>query len=251
MSAATAIPDCNAHLSAFGADDAALAAMAREWQGAGVGRVLAAGRDEQSSKANLDLAWFLPGVWTCVGLHPCEVDEANAKADRLEAFRDLAADPMVVAVGEVGLDPAASAPMPLQRVVLTWFLTMAIERGLPVVLHDATPIDELISLWDSLEPRAPLAAMSSFAGSPEDVEALAERGIFLSLGPRSANEDAVRAIPGELLLVNSDARPSAGADGDIRPAQLAEIVDRIAEIRAVVSAELVAQLDANTRRFLR
>ena len=99
--------------------------------------------------------------------------------------------------------------------------------------------------------------MHAFSGSVETVRACAARGYFISLaGPvtfRNAPRavDVARAVPADLLLVETDApvlapHPHRGKRNE--PAYLPYIVARLAEIRAVSVEDLVRTSAANAER---
>src|ERR1035437_7474794 len=83
---------------AFAADLASVIESARE---AGVERILVPGWDAGSSAAAVELAreW---GAEAAVGIHPH--DAATATAADWSSVVELAAAPVVVAIGETGLD---------------------------------------------------------------------------------------------------------------------------------------------------
>ncbi len=88
---------CHLQAGAFATDVADVLASARE---AGVERVLVPGYDLESSRASIELARTL-GVDASVGIHPHVADGSEADWPKIAA---LAADPLVVAIGETGLD---------------------------------------------------------------------------------------------------------------------------------------------------
>src|SRR5690554_3680308 len=69
---------------------------------AGVERMVSIGTDIEDGRAVIELCRRLPNVRCAVGIHPNHVTEADRY--RLEELRPLAADPVVLAVGEMGLD---------------------------------------------------------------------------------------------------------------------------------------------------
>ena len=70
------------------------------------------------------------GVWATAGLHP-----HDAK-DGLDGIEELLADPMVVAVGECGLDyHYDNSPRDAQEQGFRAHIAAARETGLPLVIH--------------------------------------------------------------------------------------------------------------------
>ncbi len=108
---------------------------------AGITRILTCGEDVASSEAAIAMARAHPEVRVAVGIHP---HRAVSLADAtLEALRRLAADPRVVAIGEIGIDLSGrSAPQADQERAFLAQLDLADELGLPVVVHvrEAGPV---------------------------------------------------------------------------------------------------------------
>ena len=127
--------DTHAHYNAgqFDADrDAVLSAL----PGQGVGLVVNPGCDLESSRQAIALAEKYPFVYAAVGVHP--EDCANWQDSDVDELRKLAAEPKVVAVGEIGLDYywAENPARELQRRVFRAQMELARELDLPVIVHD-------------------------------------------------------------------------------------------------------------------
>jgi TatD DNase family protein len=69
---------------------------------AGVTRILTIGTSVESSRRAVDLAEKYPSVFAVIGVHPTYAPEAEE--DVVAPLRELAKNPRVVAIGEIGLD---------------------------------------------------------------------------------------------------------------------------------------------------
>src|SRR5262252_6312665 len=69
---------------------------------AGVTRILTIGTSVESSRRAVDLAEKYPNVFAVIGVHPTYALEAEE--DVITPLRELAKNPRVVAIGEIGLD---------------------------------------------------------------------------------------------------------------------------------------------------
>src|SRR5205085_50876 len=87
------------HFPEFDADREAMLGRARE---AGVRRILTIGTEPDSSRAAVAMAARENDVWAAVGIHPHDAAAADEAA--LDEIARLAAEPRVVAIGEIGLD---------------------------------------------------------------------------------------------------------------------------------------------------
>src|SRR5436189_5539542 len=69
---------------------------------AGVTRIITIGTSVESSRRAVNLAEKYPNVFAVIGVHPTYAHEAEA--DMVTPLRELAKNPRVVAIGEIGLD---------------------------------------------------------------------------------------------------------------------------------------------------
>src|SRR5260370_817997 len=69
---------------------------------AGVTRIITIGTSVESSRRAIDLAEKYPNVFAVIGVHPTYA--LQAMEDVITPLRELAKNPRVVAIGEIGLD---------------------------------------------------------------------------------------------------------------------------------------------------
>ena len=215
--------DSHAHLQAdaFAADLASVIESAHE---AGVERILVPGWDAGSSAAAVKLAldW---GIEAAVGIHPHDAEIAAA-AD-WSSVVDLAAAPVVVAIGETGLDyDRLHSPRETQLANLRRHLRLALETGKPAILHcrsaagERDAQDALIAELDAAGfggavARAvfgdrPPAILHSFSGPVDYAAAALEMGIAIAFGGlvfrrgEEASAEVARKVPVAQLLVETD-----------------------------------------------
>src|SRR5262245_12906820 len=98
MSRGVRLVDTHVHLEEVEGDVDDVLAEARA---AGVTDLIAMGVDAPTSRQVAAWASTKPGVWAAVGHHPL-----NQVGPDLALLRELAREPRVVAIGEVGLDHA-------------------------------------------------------------------------------------------------------------------------------------------------
>src|SRR5207253_1630844 len=148
-----AVIDAHAHLTdrRFAADIADVLERARK---AGIARVLTAAEDVASSVEAVALAARYDDVRVAVGVHPHRA--ASWGPDALDRITDLARDPRVVAIGEIGMDfSGRSSPPDLQEAAFRAQLALATLLNLPVVIHVRDAGDRVRSiLGEGLAVRA-------------------------------------------------------------------------------------------------
>lgn len=241
---------------------------------AGVTKMLVPGITRETSLDSVKLADAHPEVYAAIGIHP--TDALTWTEDTPEYLRDLAKNPRVKAIGEIGLDYYwDAAPHDLQQDILRAQLALAEELHLPVVVHlrekdDAlygNCAEDLLSLlgeWvTKLRSRThPLTSrpgvLHSFSGSTETAQRAIDLGFMLGVtGPvtfKKADQrrEVVASIPLERLLIETDApflapEPKRGRRNE--PAYVAYVAEKVAEIHAKTPAEVAEITSANAARL--
>lgn len=227
---------------------------------AGVDRIIQVGYSAAQSKWCVRLAELYPKqVLAAVALHPNEAPiVADLEAD-LAVISELAKHPRVRAIGETGLDYFRT-PLDLQEIQRESFrrhIEIAKEHELALVIHDREAHEDVLKVLE--EVSAPdKTIFHCYSGDLEMAKYCAERGYVLSFAGTvtfknaPALRDAVRYIPDELLLVETDSpflspMPHRGTLNT--PAQIANIIRFIAAERNVDPEYIAATTAANTVRL--
>ncbi|MDR1428306.1 MAG: TatD family hydrolase [Bifidobacteriaceae bacterium] len=239
-------------------DDQAVRAAA-----VGVARIVQCGCDLESARWTATQATVNPAVVGAIAIHPNEAPRLAARGAYeagLAAIVQMAgSNPRVRAIGETGLDyfrtrdPEAQA---LQRAAFRDHIAVAKELGLAMQIHDRDAHADVIRLLER-DGAPDRTVFHCFSGDRTMAELAAGRGWFVSVaGPVTfaGNEslrDAVRAVPMELLLVETDApyltshpyrgRPNA-------PYLLPHAVRQVAVIKDLPLEAVCQQIDASTTR---
>ncbi len=139
-------------------------------------------------------------LYYSVGIHPW--DSATAGDDDIEAVRQAATEPNVLAIGECGLDTLKGAPLDRQLQLFEAQAQIAEEAGKPLILHIVKAWDRLLALKKRLRPTVPWI-IHGFRGGPQQARQLLDAGLHLSLGKRY-NPDTERIIPPDRLHRETD-----------------------------------------------
>lgn len=126
--------DTHAHYDAtrFDSDRHELLATMQE---KGVGRILNAGCDLESSRAAIALAHQYDFIYAAVGSHPDDADHVDEVL--IDTYRQLAKEQKVVAIGEIGLDYYyEDVPREQQKNAFRMQMELARELNLPVIVHE-------------------------------------------------------------------------------------------------------------------
>ena len=208
-------------------------------------------------QALLELCHRHDDVWCALGVHPHEASEWEE--GHAEALAELLADPKAVAVGECGLDfHYDNSPRDVQERVMRTQWLLAIELGLPAVVHNRDSNERMLEVvrdpaFSELE-----ADFHSFAGGREMAEELIARGFYLGFTgmitfKRAENvREVVPLLPPERELVETDTpylAPVPYRGKQNRPAYVVEIARRLAEERGETYEETCRRTGENFYRL--
>ena len=251
---------CHLDFESFHDDIEAVIARAAE---AGVTRLIVPSLDLDNAAAVLALAERFPGVYAAVGVHP---NSAAGWCDQwIDRLRELAQHPKVVAIGEIGLDYYwDKTPPETQHRALTQQLELAVELGLPVIIHNREASADVVRLLSDLVTRhsspvtPPRGVLHSFSADWHTAESALALGYHLGFtGPLTYKKaDDLRAIaarvPLDRILIETDApflapHPHRGRRNE--PAYVRHAAERLAEVRGVSLDEIAATTTANAVRL--
>ena len=180
----------------------------------------------------------------CVGIHPWYADEYTPSVEK--RFMELAQEPEVVAVSEIGLDFKG-------RMTKEWVredryiaretqieslrsqLRLAKELGVPAIVHDRAEGMEIIDIMLESGSAETGLAIHGFSKDQDYADRCVDEGIYLSIGlrPLEAAEprflETVKKIPLECLLTETDS-------GD--PQGIFAVCDTIAELKGLTREEV-------------
>ena len=249
--------DTHAHLHfpEFDADREAMLARARE---SGVSRMLTIGTDVETSRASIALAAREADVWATVGVHPHDAAEADSAV--LDEIERLAAEPRVVAIGEIGLDYFRNlSPREDQHRVFRALLETARRAGKPVVIHCRDAHEDTLAILAEERVAEVRGIMHCFSGDVAIARRCLDLGLLISLaGPVTypnarALPEVARFVPGDRLVVETDCPflPPQGYRGKRNePAYLSITATRVAELRGETIDALAARTTANACALL-
>lgn len=265
------LTDTHCHLDSnqFDADRADVITRAVQ---AGITRILIPGVTRRSSLSAIQLAEGHKMLFAGVGIHPTET--ADFDGSTLSDLRKMARHPKVKAIGEIGLDYYWDlAPHELQKKVLREQLALAGELHLPVVVHfrekgdapDGPCASDLLRILEEWTERLrwennPLVerpgVLHSFSGSAGTAGRAMRLHFYLGVtGPvthRTDRQELIAALPGERLLIETDApymapAPLRGKRNE--PAFVRHIADKIAWLQSCSVEEVEAVTTTNAARL--
>jgi len=200
-----------------------------------------------------------PPVRIALGVHPQIVPELDAAERALDPDRLAAAlaTAGACAVGECGLD-GGTGERDAQEQLFRVHVRAARAARLPLVVHVLRAHDAAPRILREERAGEVGGVLHSYSGGAELVGVYASLGFAFSFaGPITYPNarrplEVARAVPAELLLVETDApdqAPAAHRGERSEPALLGEIVAGLAAARGVAPAAMAATTAANARRI--
>ena len=219
--------------------------------------LLSAGIDLKSSEEAAETAKKFGIVKGCVGVHPWYADEYSGEVEA--RFRELAGDPEVVAISEIGLDFVGRMTKEwvreerfidkkIQYRTLKAQLELAHELKLPAIVHDRAPGQEILETLLKSDNLSTGLAIHGFNKDTEYAKRCVDHGVYLSIGLRtiqSADESyrkTVLSIPMESMLTETDSGTPQGVH---------TVCDIIAQIKGNTRNEVGEAATKNLIRLCR
>jgi len=236
---------------------AQLPAVLERARAAGVERFLIPGIKPEWWQRIKDLAAADVRIVAAFGVHP-QLAELNT-ATAMEQLAGYARD--AVAIGEIGLDyTSGSPPREVQQTTFCRQLRLAVDAGLPVIVHCRNAFADLLRIMKEEDVARVGGLMHAFSGSPEVALECIRLGFYISVCGTITYDNAVRPVKVvrelslDRLVLETDApdispQPYRGRPNE--PAFLIEVARRVAAIKGVSLEEVAAVTGENATRGLR
>lgn len=245
---------CHLYAEEFDADRDQMIERARA---AGVSRFYLPAIDSEAIPGMLSLEAQYPGVcMAMMGLHPCYV-KANYREELAIAEEWLNKRPFV-AIGEIGLDfywdkTFVSEQQEAFAIQMQW----ALDRNLPIVIHTRKAMSETLKAVKPFAAKGLRGIFHCFSGNAIEAKQVTDLGFYLGIGgvvtyKNSGLPEALANIGTEWLVLETDAPylspvPYRGKRNE--STYLANIVDRLAEVKKLPVEELAAITTANAQKI--
>lgn len=228
----------------------------RSAQAAGVEAMIIPGTDLKDSRLAVELTTNYEGIYAAVGIHP---HDATVEHD-WDELESLLTQPMVVAVGETGLDAHYTGSVPqLQIVSFRKHVQLAIKYHKPLIIHSRQATDELIQMFEGIWDDALKgnAVLHCCEPDPRLFEFARQHNWYIGIdGDVTYDADKIEFIqtaPLEMLLLETDApyllpeplRSQKKYPNE--PANLSLIAQKVADIKEVAVEEVDQMTSQNAR----
>lgn len=249
--------DSHAHiqLSQFHRDRDAVLKRAAE---ADVTSILVIGFDIETSREAVALAATHPNIYATVGMHPH--DAKDLTPDALKVFRELAAHPKVIALGEMGLDYYRNlSPHLVQKEAFEKQLDLAEEMQLPIIIHNRDAYMDILPILEARHEKI-RGVLHCFTGDVELMHRSLAIGFHLGIGgivtyPNAKDVQAVaREVPLDRLLIETDCpwlAPQFRRGKRNEPAYVRAVAEKLAALRGTSIEAIGSATTENFRELFR
>jgi len=221
--------------------------------------VLSNATDYQTSLETIALAKRYQGtILAAVGAHPSvATKDGDPDIEKFPALVDENRN-WIKAIGEIGLDGKYATNDRVrtrQREIFRFFLSLAEERRLPVVVHSRQAVPEVLETL--ADYRLPRVLLHWYDGPIENIPAFKKLGYLISTGPvlfySPRIEEVARAAELNMLLTETDGPvtyrgPFAGQL--TKPSFVIQVVHKLAKLKGAGSIETRDAVFANFQHFL-
>lgn len=243
--------DTHAHYDDFKFDEDREAVLSELTEN-GVELVINCGCDLKSCKKSIDICDSFDYFYCALGIHPSEIsDESESE---LEEIKKLCDYKKCVAVGEIGLDYHYDfVPRDRQLVFFEKQLQFAVERDLPVIVHDREAHEDTMTLLKKYKPRG---VLHCFSGSVEMAKEIVRLGMYIGLGGAVTFKNARKPLevaeylPEDRLLLETDCpymAPVPNRGKRCTSDMISFTAEKIAEVRKTDTQQLIDQTMLNSK----
>jgi TatD DNase family protein len=239
--------DTHCHLFLMDEDPAQAVASARQ---AGVSHLVCVGIDPDSSRKSRELAESFRGVFATAGVHPHTASDFDRRAGAV--IEELAADPLIVAIGETGLDYyRRHSPAEDQQRAFRSHIALSRETGKPLVVHVREAWDDALRIL--AEESADHVILHCFSGDELVAKEAEARGYFMSFAGNITypNAESLRgaaaAVGADQLLVETDSPFLAPQSTRGRPNAPANLILTLQQLATVRSLNLDQMVEVTSR----
>lgn len=229
--------------------------MLSEFDISGVGKVVVPSVELSTMEKVVNLSEN-SNVYSMVGIYPSEAKTYNEEVEA--KMQELAQNPKVVAVGEIGLDYYWDKSfVDLQKEVFIKQIKFANKLNLPIVVHDREAHKDCFDILKEHNSGSKVL-FHCFSGSVEFMRECVKQGWYIALGGVVTFKNAVkmkdvaREVPLDKLVLETDApylTPVPYRGKENKPAYTRYVAEEIAKIRGISLEEIIDITTTNAEGF--
>ena len=219
--------------------------MLSELDTTGVGKVIVPSVELKTMDKIVELS-ELYNVYSMVGIYPTEAKTYSENVEN--KMFELAQNPKVVAIGEIGLDYYWDKSfVDLQKEVFIKQIKLANKLNLPIVVHDREAHKDCYDILKE-HNKGSKVVLHCFSGSVEFMRECVKEGWYIALGGVVTFKNAVKMkevakdVPLEKLVLETDSpylTPVPFRGKENKPAYVRYVAEEIANLRGTSIDEII------------
>lgn len=213
---------------------------------------------ELARAAQVRAVW--PGIRFATGVHPHHAAKFDGNTPGLLDTVGQALDAaQACAVGEIGLDYHYDfSPRDVQQEVFRAQIRLAIERDLPIIIHTREAVEDTFQIIREAGGERVRGVFHCFTGDAAMARDALAIGFYLSYAgiltfPKAGDlRDAAKSTPLDRILSETDSpylAPAPHRGKRNEPAYVTRVVETLAELHGLTSADMSARIDQNFVRL--
>ncbi len=196
-------------------------------------------------------------LYASIGWHP--VDAIDMTDEDLAWIEEMAANPKVVALGEMGLDYHwDKSPHEVQKEVFRRQISLAKKLKLPIIIHNRDATEDVVQILREENAEEVGGIMHCFSGSAETAKECIEMNFHISLGGPVTFKNAKKPkrlaieVPLDRLLIETDCpylapHPYRGKRNE--PAYVKLVAEQVAELKEISFEEVAQKTTENAKKL--
>lgn len=240
----------------------------------GVTAIINTGTSIPSSRKAVQIAHLYDKLYAIVGIHPHHADktdkefEGELQTDWLKKLSDLAKDPKVIGIGEIGMDyfsykSNGIVEKKLQEAAFRSQIELSIEHKLPLQIHNRLAWDDTLGILREYRNQLqdPPGMFHCFSGSVPFLKRVLEAGFYVGFdgnitykgippGEDTSLVDLVKYAPLERIVTETDSpflTPIPYRGSRNIPSYVIIVGEEIARIKAISFEKVQEQTIKNAR----
>lgn len=224
----------------------------------GITKTTIIGYNLEKSKKAIELAEKNEFIYAAIGIHPSDIGKSKEEILlQIEKIKEMASNPKVVAIGEIGLDYHwEKENIELQKFAFIQQINLANELKLPIVIHSRDAIMDTIEILKGKETPKFLGILHCCVLNKDLIQTGLNKGLYISFaGPitfkNTKNTDLINIVPDNRLLIETDCpylspEPNRGKRNDSK--NIKYTAQKIADIRGKTIEEIAELTYKNAQR---
>lgn len=223
-----------------------------------VSKMICIGYDLQSSLAAIDLAYSYPNlIYAAIGYHPNDCKDLSD--DDLERLENMMDEPVVVALGEIGLDYYwDSVEHDIQKEFFIKQIRIAKKKNKPIIIHNREATKDVYDILKNEDISNIGGVMHSYSSSPEMAKEFIKLNMMISISGivtfknNKKTQEVVKEIDLDHLLIETDCpylTPEPFRGKTNYPHYTIYVAEKIAEIKDIDSKEVIDKTYNNAMKI--